>query len=193
MANIYDINTFPTSEAEYKKHEIVKITASSDPIVYPAMADQVKPAPQNNTYYYALNDHSSSTAPHSNTVNWGGYKTDTNGLYWPYFLWTPSYPVQANQAPRMRSIKFGDGYEQRTQDGINNSLLTLALSFSLRDADEGKAILHFLESRLGTEPFLFLPPDPYSKQKLFVCKSWASNFNFFDNYDVTATFEETPL
>ena len=52
MANIYDINTFPTSEAEYKKHEIVKITASSDPIVYPAMADQVKPAPQNNTYYY---------------------------------------------------------------------------------------------------------------------------------------------
>jgi phage-related protein len=193
MANIYDISSWPHSPANYSKNDIAKIVAGSDNVIYPSMATVAKPSATEYTYFYSLKGHSSSTAPYSDTVNWAGYAADQNGEYYPHFIWTPSYPVGANQTPRMRAIVFGDGYEQRAQDGINNSLLNLSLSFGLRDATETTAILHFFESRQGTDQFLYTPPDPYSKQKLFVCKAWSSNYNFFDNYDITATFNEVPL
>jgi|10_taG_2_1085330.scaffolds.fasta_scaffold01081_5 phage-related protein len=192
MANVYDITEWPFSPVSYKQDDVTKVVAGSDSTIYPNLSAVAKPSATEFMYYYSKRDHTSSTAPFNDSTNWAGFTTDNNSEYYPHFIWTPSYPVSANQTPRMRAIVFGDGYEQRAQDGINNILLNLSLSFGLRDANQTRAILHFLEARQGTDQFLFTPPDPYSKQKLFVCKAWASNYNFFDNYDITATFEEVP-
>jgi phage-related protein len=95
-------------------------------------------------------------------------------------------------SPRTVNIVFGNGYEQRFQDGIFNDLLKLSLKFEHRDIKESKAINHFLKSRKAVESFVFEDlPEPHNDvgyKKLFVCKSWNSEFVFYNNYTISAEF-----
>ncbi|MGL4416301.1 MAG: phage tail protein, partial [Plesiomonas shigelloides] len=38
------------------------------------------------------------------------------------FGWAPRSAMEANHEPRVSAVKFGDGYEQRSPDGINHRL-----------------------------------------------------------------------
>ena len=144
------------------------------------------------SYYYVISDSvNSSTSPEADSTNWGG-KTNFNGKSMPKFVWTPSYNQQTKIEPRVLSVRFGDGYEQRIQDGINNDLLTLSLTFEKRNEVETTAINHFLNQRKGAESFVFTPPAPFATAAKFVCKSFNTNYVFYDNYTITATFEQTP-
>ena len=40
------------------------------------------------------------------------------------FKWRPEDACQINNEPKVRVAKFGNGYEQRAKDGINNQLKT---------------------------------------------------------------------
>ena len=90
----------------------------------------------------------------------------------------------------MRTIKFGDGYEQRTPEGINTRLLKVSLVFDKRNEAETTAISHFLHQRGGSEAFAYLPPSPYSSMKKFVCRSWDVTMNFENNYSIKVDLEE---
>ena len=99
--------------------------------------------------------------------------------------------------PRTNTITFGNGYQQRFKDGIYNNLLKFSLKFEHRDTKEAKAINHFLKARDGVESFVFENiPEPHNDlqnggyTKIFVCKSWTSEFVFYNNYTITAEFEE---
>lgn len=132
------------------------------------------------TYYYCKLAHTNQAV--------------TNQTYWTTgFNWKPSYPVQNKIKPKVRAVKFGDGYEQRSPDGIMNNLLMLEYTFSARSDKETKAILHFLEERGGEEAFLMSLPHPYdtSLSKKFVVKEWSHNWSDYNNNTITATFEET--
>ena len=123
--------------------------------------------------------------------NWGGIATDDiSGETKPNFFWKPSYGNRNNKAPNVKSIKFGDGFEQRIRDGINNNLLNIDYNFDQRDANEARAILHFLESRSGTDYFLFTPHAPFNVQKRFVCSKWQEGRSFIENYTISAGFQE---
>ncbi len=54
--------------------------------------------------------------------------------------------------PRVKVIKFGDGYEQRFKDGINNQLKRYQLNF-VEKMETGKAIDEFLRARGAVESF----------------------------------------
>jgi phage-related protein len=140
-------------------------------------------------YYYALRDVPASQL--FNSFYWGGYPTTpATPTAKPVFIWKPSYNVSVNHTPRIKSIQFGDGYEQRIQDGINNQLLNLEMSFDLRTRQESSAILHFFYARNGVESFLYTPNAPYGTQKKFICKEWAHSELFLDNHSVRVKFEE---
>jgi phage-related protein len=117
---------------------------------------------------------------------------DSNGRSKPHFVWQPNYPLNIDHTPRVKSIRFGDGYEQRLEDGINNTLLNLDLSFDNKSIDEYTAILHFLIKRKGTEYFVFTMPSPYNTNKRFVCRSWNDSFISFNNNSIKTRFEEVP-
>lgn len=141
-------------------------------------------------YFYYLNIQSSvGVTPTVSSSTWGGL-VDHNSEAKPEFIWTPSYNLTASVEPKVKSIRFGDGYEQRFADGINNSLLSFDMAFEKRDARESTAILHFLQLRKGAEAFFFTPPEPYSTRKKFVCRSWSSSISFHNNYSIKAVFEE---
>lgn len=170
--NIYDVETW-TSGRTWNKHDIV---------VY------------SNLYYYALAGiTNSTTAPSSDTTNWGGYKTDLDGNSRPNFLWSPSYGFNRESTPLIKRINFGDGYTQRSRDGISHNLLTLTLKFDNRKLRESRAIEHFLQTRGGTESFLFIAPSPYSKEKRFICEKWTNNNTFYDSYSIETVFQEVAI
>jgi phage-related protein len=166
MTSIFTVNDWLLAE-DYQKNEIVK---------------------KDGLYYYALRDIPSNTS--FSTTYWGGVAQLNAVTFKPEFIWKPSYNSPADHSPKVRSIQFADGYEQRIPDGLNNNLLILNLTFELRDLPEAAAILHFLHTRKGSESFVFTPPAPYAERKKFICKDWSHNEVFFNNHSIRAKFEE---
>ncbi len=150
----------------------------------------------NGFYFYANRDHTShpsQTFEQTYTADkllWLGRGEDNGGLYKPKFQWIPSYNSDSEFEPRVKTLKFGDGYEQRLKDGINNSLIKMNLTFEGRSIQESAAIIHFLETREGVEAFLFIPPAPYNSQRKFKCPRWRHSLKFYNNHTITAYFEE---
>lgn len=92
------------------------------------------------------------------------------------------------RAPRIRSVKFGDGYEQRGQDGINANPQKWTLSFSGRSTAEGVAIEAFLLAQGGVTSFTWTPPGGISSN--WLCKSWTRTRTSYASDNLTAVFEE---
>lgn len=170
-ASIYDIADWSSLVGSYPKHSVIKYLGK---------------------YYYSLISHvpSASFLDDLSANRWSGYITDANGEIKPAFLWTPSTSSEIMSRPRTKTISFGDGYSQRIKDGINNNLLSLNLNFEGRTLIEAKAILHFLYTREGVESFLWTPPEPFNKQKRFVCAEFPMNIQFFGAYNISCKFDE---
>ena len=110
----------------------------------------------------------------------------------PHFIWTPAYNMSVSHEPRVRSIKFGDWYEQRIQDVINADLIKISLTFDGRDMKESTAILHFLESRSAKDFFFFTPPSPYNTRRKFICRTFSSSIVSQGVLNISASFDQVP-
>lgn len=178
--------------------------------IYSAISDWVSgvnykkftPVKSGGKTYYALRDHLSGASFSADSSFWGGYTADPSGRVLanrdgsntrPHFFFVPSYGSNIMLEPKTRISNFGEGYEQRVPESINNSLIKIDLTFDTRGSLEARAINLFLQERSASEPFLYTPPDPFATLRLFVCRKWTNNVKFFDNNAVTATFEEVPL
>ncbi len=174
MASIYNVSQW-LSSSTYKKNDFVEDASISQ------------------RYWYSTQDGNNSNSPAVGSAYWNGNINITiNGAtsIEPYFFWTPSYNLTVSHEPKINSIQFGEGYEQRLKDGISNNKLNLSLSFENRNEQEAGAILHFLHNREGYSTFYFKTPAPYSIIKKFICKSYSSNFVFADNYTIQCSFQE---
>lgn len=131
------------------------------------------------TYYYCVADNTNQTPP--NTTYW-----TTN------FVWKPSYPVENKIKPQTRVTKFGDGYEQRSADGISNNLLLLDYTFAARSDKETKAMLNFFNDKGGVDSFTMALYHPYdtSLTKKFIVRDWSHSWTDYNNNTVRALFEE---
>ena len=89
--------------------------------------------------------------------------------------------------PRVRAAAFGDGYEQRVGDGINNAPRIWALTFT-RPTVEADEILAFFEARNGVEAFDWAPP--YGAAGRFVVREWKSRMISDVAKSISATFEQ---
>ncbi len=169
--NIFNISNWSNSEV-YSKFDIVK---------------------HEGLFFYSSREDNLDKTPVVGSSYWSGLINITlTGVTkaHPYFFWAPSYGVQTDNEPKVVSIKFGNGYEQRMADGANNDLLSLTLNFNNRSEKESESIVHFLASREGYKSFYFKLPPPYNIIKKFVCKSWSSQLEFDNNISVSVIFEE---
>lgn len=102
------------------------------------------------------------------------------------FTWVPVYGASRTIAPRVRTVNFGDGYEQRVGDGIN--LLKHSWSLTFRGQPSTiDAIDAFLTARAGIESFTWSPKGANPAQ--YICKSWVAVEDSFNVKSLTATFE----
>jgi len=72
---------------------------------------------------------------------------------------TPDKAMTKNSTPRIRTAKFGDGYEQRIVDGINNLEESYTLNFATRPKADIDDIVAFLDTKAGVTKFTLTLPD----------------------------------
>tara|TARA_E500000081_G_scaffold27698_1_gene31498 strand:- start:9643 stop:10230 length:588 start_codon:yes stop_codon:yes gene_type:complete len=74
----------------------------------------------------------------------------------------PDKTLTKNSTPRLRIQRFGDGYEQRVVDGINNINQTYSSSFTNREKEEADDIIAFFDTQGAVTAFDFVIPDSNS-------------------------------
>ena len=104
---------------------------------------------------------------------------------------TPTYTgFSKRSAPRVRTIRFQDGFEHRLVFGLaehqNPKVYNLSFNVTETQSDE---IETFLDARGGTESFDFTAPGETSSQK-FVCERWSKSIPYNNRAVIDATFRE---
>ena len=102
------------------------------------------------------------------------------------FTWAIDYGSQEQSKPRVRNVQFGDGYQQRSADGINVAGDSWSLTFANRTDSEAGLILAFLEARNGLESFDWTPPG--GSLQRWVCPEWSKSPTNFGATTITARF-----
>ena len=102
---------------------------------------------------------------------------------------TPTYGVQKRSRPNVRTVRFGDGYEQRLTVGLNQNPKTFQLTFEVSETD-ADTIETFLDARADDNAsFDFTPPGEASSSK-FVCESWSKSIPFLNRATINVTFRQ---
>ncbi len=102
---------------------------------------------------------------------------------------TPTYGVQKRSNPQIRTVRFGDGYEQRLTVGLQQNPKTFQLTFEVSETD-ADTIETFLDARADDNAsFDFTPPGEGSSSK-FVCESWSKSIPYLNRASISATFRQ---
>ena len=101
----------------------------------------------------------------------------------------PKYNYTISRQPVVNVVSFGDGFEQRLTEGLNQNPITLNLKFDLSQTDSTTAI-NFLNARITDgASFTFLVPNE-NVTKNFVCLSYNTAVPFLNRVLLTCTFRE---
>jgi len=92
--------------------------------------------------------------------------------------------------PKVHTMTFGDGYEQRLADGINNLAQTMNISFSTRPKAEIDDLVAFFESLGGVSKFRMTIDDTNGNETVkVICRQWNQTWAYDNFYSLSATFE----
>ena len=101
---------------------------------------------------------------------------------------TPTYGVQKSSAPNVRTVRFGDGYEQRLSFGLNQNPKVYNLTFEVSETD-ADTIETFLDARADDNAaFDFTPPG--DAEAKFVCEQWSKSIPYLNRATIQATFRQ---
>ena len=101
----------------------------------------------------------------------------------------PTYNTRINTNTNQIVVSFGDGFEQRLTEGLNQNPLTVSLTFELSQSDADTAIT-FLDSRVTDgASFDYTLPSESSSRK-FVCTSFPRTIPFLNRVRLSCVFRE---
>lgn len=104
------------------------------------------------------------------------------------FKWCVHSESSGSTEYATRSAKFGDGYEQVVEDGINNILEEWNISIS-GEGSKIKEIRKFLDKHAGAKSFLWTPP--LGELNFYRGNSISVSSQGGDYYTLTATFRQS--
>ena len=104
---------------------------------------------------------------------------------------TPRYGAQKTSRPNVRTVQFGDGYQQRLLYGIpshmNPKEWSLTWEVSETDAD---TIETFLNARaVDSASFDWTPLDETTSYK-WICPEWSKTIPYNNRATISATFRQ---
>lgn len=109
------------------------------------------------------------------------------------FFFIPSYSTSIDIKQNIVEAKLGDGYSQRSANGLNNNMASWSLNFEGRSDKEAAAIQNFVEDHQGVYPFtLMLPVSKLvNRPELkYVTKGFKSDTNSFGLNNVNVQVEQ---
>jgi phage-related protein len=102
---------------------------------------------------------------------------------------TPTYGAQKNSRPNVRTIQFGDGYQQRLTYGINQNPKSWSLTWEVSETD-ADTIETFLNNRAADNAsFDWTPLDEATSYK-WICPEWNKSVPYKNRATITATFQQ---
>jgi len=101
----------------------------------------------------------------------------------------PSYDAEKRSRPAVRSVKFGDGYEQRLVYGLNQNPKAWSLSWQNITEADADTLETFLDARAGQESFDWTPPDTSTSYK-WICREWSKTIPYTGRANMSAVFEQ---
>ena len=103
------------------------------------------------------------------------------------FTWTPRTEPTGTVEYRVRTVQFGDGYQQAVGEGLNNRSQSWPLVF-LGDEAKIRSIATFLDRHSGSRAFRWTAP--LGEPGLFRCKGYQPTAKGGGLYSLSATFEQ---
>ena len=106
---------------------------------------------------------------------------------------TPDKQLSKKSNPRVLTAKFGDGYEQRAVDGINNLNETYTLTFKTRPKADIDDIVAFLDSKQNVTKFTLTLPDTNNTTRTgerdvkVVAQEYSTNYEYDNFYTLNVT------
>jgi phage-related protein len=103
----------------------------------------------------------------------------------------PSSQTQGSYDPRTLETSYGNGYEQRSADGLNANLQKWNVLWENRSLTELGTVNTFFKSKGGYIAFTWTPLPPFDGTELRVkCKHWDWTYAGGQVVGITATLEE---
>ncbi len=103
---------------------------------------------------------------------------------------SPDIGAQKTSQPNVRTVRFGDGYEQRLTFGLNQNAKVWNLSFVNLTETDSDTIETFLDARASDNAsFDWKPPNESTTYK-WVCEQWSKSIPFANRATIQATFRE---
>ena len=102
---------------------------------------------------------------------------------------TPTYNAQKNNQPNVRTVRFGDGYEQRLTFGLNQIPKVWSLTFEVSETD-ADTIETFLDARASDNASFDWQPPGSSTTYKWVCEQWSKSIPYLNRATIQATFRE---
>jgi len=102
------------------------------------------------------------------------------------FEFAPLTRLQAKNKPRRLESHFGDGYSQRTADGINTNPREWDVSFAFDSEATMDTIDDFFETKAGVTAFTWTPPG--KPEGTFICSEWNRSYPEKTRSIITAVF-----
>jgi len=102
---------------------------------------------------------------------------------------TPTYGAQKNSRPNVRTVQFGDGYQQRLTYGLNQNPKSWSLTWEVSETD-ADTIETFLNNRAADNAsFDWTPLDEATSYK-WICPEWNKSVPYKNRATITATFQQ---
>lgn len=105
----------------------------------------------------------------------------------PYFNYQVDYSSKSSAQPRVLLAQFGDGYEQRSGDGINTNPKSWPVTIT-RDSATIMTIEALMDQWAGVTAFLWITPR--NTVARFVCRQYDTTYDDFNKSVFTGTFEQ---
>ncbi len=104
----------------------------------------------------------------------------------------PIFSLTDDHDPKIRMLKFGDGYIARVKDGINNDPEKMTLKWENLTQAEYTSIWAFITARGGDQAFLWTAPwlSSGNTQRKYVFTRYKREKKDANAYDIDATIEQ---
>jgi phage-related protein len=148
----------------------------NDIVFYPAFENA------RDNFFYCLSGHT-STNPLSPV---------TSSQAWTQsFMWAPDHTANVSNNGTSELERFGEGVINRIKTNKNEQYINTELTFSYRSNSETKAMLHFLENRMGYKKFDFTMSGIYRSKKKFTAAEWRHEFIYYDVNNISVRIMES--
>ena len=104
----------------------------------------------------------------------------------------PDKGFTRKNSPSIFKTEFGDGYEQRLANGINNLKQEFSINFATRTKEDIDDIVDFFELKGGVTAFTYTYADSNEgggeKAVKVTCDEWQQTWEYADYYSLSCTF-----